>query len=385
MITPWARARTGEPEARRIVRALDSALAARAPIISLFDSGGARLEAGVSALAGVGEIFQRQIRASGVIPQISLIMGPCLGADAFSPALTDFVFMVEKTSHLVVTGPGIVRTITNEAVTADELAGADAHAQKTGLCDRAYANDVEALRQMRRLIDFLPADAGGVPEWPSFDDAAPLDFSLDTLVPDDPLHVYDMKELIEKIVDEGDFFEVKAAHARNIVVGFGRVGGRTVGVVANQPMVLAGALDADGARKAARFVHFCGCFRIPIVSFVDTPGFLPGLAQEHGGLAKAVAALIFAYGAARAPKISVVTRNAFGGAYVAMGAKHLAGGVSFIWPSARIALTGGDTAGAPPNAARAAGAIDAVIEPRETRARIAEALAMLRRDRPEIP
>ncbi len=370
-----------EAHARKIARTQDTALSARAPIVGLFDSGGARLEAGVAALAGFGEIFRRHVLASGVIPQISLIMGPCVGADAFSPALTDFVFMVENTSHLFVTGPDIVRTIANEAITADELGGARVLAAKTSLCDRAYANDFEALMQMRRLIDFLPASTiAGVPEWPSFDDAERQDSSLDTLVPENPLKTYDMRELIEKTVDEGDFFEIAEAHARNIVAGFGRIDGRTVGVVANQPMVLAGVLDADAARKAARFVRFCNCFGVPIVTFVDAPGFLPGVAQEHSGLAREVAELIFAYGEARAPKVTIVTRNAFGGAYAVMGSKHLGADLNLAWPTARIALIGaGDDSGASPFEAAARGFIDEVIEPRATRSKIARALAALRR------
>ena len=383
-----------EADAQKIALALDLALAARAPIVGLFDSGGARLEAGVAALAGYGEIFQRQIRASGIIPQISLIMGPCAGAGAFRPALTDFIFMVENASHLYATGPEIVRTIANEAVTAEELGGARVHVEKTGLCDRAYANDFEALGQMRRLIDFLPAsNASGVPEWPSFDNAERQDPSLDTLIPEDPLKTYDMKELIEKTVDEGDFFELGEAYGRGIVAGFGRIDGRTVGVIANQPMVLAGALEAQAARKAARFVRFCDSFGVPIVTFVDAPGFLPGLAQEHGGLVREVAELIFAYGGARAPKVTLVARNAFGGAYAVMGPKQLGRDVnstaSFAWPTARIALVGvsaGADVGASPHEAAARGFIDAVIEPRATRSAIARALAALRcKARGDIP
>jgi len=381
-------------QAQKIVRAQDQALAARAPIAGLFDSGGARLEAGVAALAGYGEIFQRHSRASGIIPQISLIMGPCAGAGAFRPALTDFTFMVENGSHLYVTGPEIVRTIANEAVSAEELGGARVHAAKTGLCDRAYANDFEALKQMRRLIDFLPAcNASGVPEWPSFDDAERQDASLDTLIPDDPLKTYDMRELIKKVADEGDFFELGEACGRGIIAGFARIDGRTVGVIASQPMVLAGAIDAEAARKAARFVRFCGGFAVPIVTFVDAPGFLPGLAQEHGGLIREVADLIFAYGAARAPKVTLVTRNAFGGAYAVMGSKQLGRDVnstaSFAWPTARIALVGvsaGENVGASPHEAAARGYIDAVIEPRATRSTIARALAALRcKARGDIP
>jgi propionyl-CoA carboxylase beta chain len=378
-----------EAHAQKIIRTQDMAFSARAPIIGLFDSGGARLEAGVGALAGFGEIFRRHIRASGIIPQISLIMGPCAGADAFCPALTDFVFMVENTSHLFATGPDIVRTICNEAVTVDELGGARVHAEKTTLCDRAYANDFEALKQMRRLIDFLPASStAGVPEWPSFDNVERQDPSLDTLVPENPLQAYDMTELIKKTVDEGDFFEIGEAHARNIITGFGRIDGSTIGVVANQPMVLAGVLDADAARKAARFIRFCDCFAIPIVTFVDAPGFLPGLAQEHGGLVREVAELIFAYGAARAPKVTLVTRNAFGGAYAVMGSRQLGAEVSFAWPNARIALVGvgaSEDVDASPHDAAARGYIDAVIEPQETRGRIAPALAALRSKAPEAP
>ena len=264
------------------------------------------------------------------------------------------------------------------------------HAAKTGLCDRAYANDFEALRQMRRLIDFLPAsNAGGVPEWPSFDNAERLDPSLDTLVPDDPRKTYDMRELIEKTVDEGDFFEIGEAYGRGIIAGFGRIEGRTVGVIANQPMVLAGALDADAARKAARLVRFCGCFGVPIVTFVDAPGFLPGLAQEHGGLVREVAELIFAYGAARTPKVTLVTRNAFGGAYAVMGSKQLGADVNLAWPTARIALIGAgadEDVRASPHDATARGFIDAVIEPGATRSAIARALAALRgKARGDIP
>lgn len=371
--------------ARKIVNVQDMALGDRAPIIGLFDSAGARVEDGLAALAGYGEIFQRHVRASGVIPQISLIMGPCAGGDAFSPALTDFLFMVENTSHFYVTGPEVVRTVAGAAVTTDELGGARVHAAKTGACDRAYASDFEALLQVRRLIDFLPAsNSGDLPKWPSFDDVQRLDPSLDTLVPEDEHSPYDIRELILKTLDEADFFEIKEAHARNIVVGFGRIGGGPVGVVANQPMVLAGVIDCDAARKAMRFVRFCGRFAIPIVTFVDAPGFLPGLAEEHRDLAGQVAGLIFAYAEARAARVTLVTRNAFGTAYSVMDSQRLGhGGVSFAWPTARIALTGaraapGAMAERSPYDAVAAGAIDEVIEPRSTRKEIARALAALR-------
>jgi propionyl-CoA carboxylase beta chain len=397
-----------ERHARKIAATQDLALANRAPIIGLFESGGARIDNGVAALAGYGEIFKRHVLASGVIPQISLIMGACAGADVFSPALTDFVFMVEATSHLFVTGPAIVRTVANEAVTAEELGGASVHAARTGVCDRAYANDFEALLQLRRLIDFLPAsNTAGAPEWPSFDTIDPVDPSLDSLVPNDPDKPYDIKELIAKTVDEGDFFEIKEAHARNIITGFGRIDGLTVGVVANQPLVLAGVLDTDAARKAARFVRFCDCFAIPILTFVDAPGFLPGVAQEHGGLVKDGAKLAFAYGEATAPKVTIITRNALGGACAVMA---LRGDTAFAWPTARIGLIGAKGAAsfiaAPdandpaaiakttqayedrflsPAAAAGRGLIDAVIEPRATRQTIARALAGLGRKPAETP
>src|SRR5947199_2857161 len=271
-----------ETHAQKITKIQDMALRNRAPIIGLFDAGGARIQEGVAALGGYGEVFQRNVLSSGVIPQISVITGPCAGGDVYSPAMTDFIFMVRDTSYMFVTGPDVVKTVTNETVTAEELGGASDHTTKSLIADRAYDNDVEALLQMRRLIDFLPAsNTDDVPEWPSFDDAQRLDKSLDTLIPDNPNKPYDIKELILKIADEADFFEIQEAHARNIVTGFGRVEGRTVGFVANQPMVLAGVLDADASRKAARFVRFCDCFNIPIVTFVDVPGFLPGTAHEY--------------------------------------------------------------------------------------------------------
>ena len=265
-----------ETHAQKITKIQDMALRARAPIIGLFDAGGARIQEGVAALGGYGEVFKRNVIASGVIPQISVIMGPCAGGDVYSPAMTDFIFMVRDTSYMFVTGPDVVKTVTNEIVTAEELGGASVHATKSSIADGAYDNDVECLLQMRRLVDFLPASfSAGVPQWPSFDKIEREEPSLDTLVPDNPNKPYDIKELILKTVDEGDFFELSEAFARNIVIGFGRLAGRTVGFVANQPMVLAGVLDSDASRKAARFVRFCDAFGIPIVTFVDVPGFLP--------------------------------------------------------------------------------------------------------------
>jgi propionyl-CoA carboxylase beta chain len=393
-----------ETHAQKIAKLQDMALRNRAPIIGLFDSGGARIQEGVAALAGYGEVFQRNVLASGVIPQISVIMGPCAGGDVYSPAMTDFIFMVKDTSYMFVTGPDVVRAVTNEAVSAEDLGGASIHTIKSSVADGAYDNDVEALLQMRRLVDFLPSsNASDLPEWPSFDDIERCDASLDTLAPDNPAKPYDIKELIVKTVDEGDFFEIQAAYARNIVTGFGRMDGRPVGFVANQPMVLAGTLDSDASRKAARFVRFCDCFNIPIVTFVDVPGFLPGTAQEYGGLIKHGAKLLFAYGETTVPKVTVITRKAFGGAYDVMASKHLRGDVNFAWPGAEIAVMGAkaaveiifrqdlgnaekiaertreyETRFLSPFVAAERGYIDEIILPRETRPRIARALAMLR-------
>jgi len=356
-------------------------------------------------------VFKRNVIASGVIPQISVIMGPCAGGDVYSPAMTDFIFMVRDTSYMFVTGPDVVKTVTNEIVTAEDLGGASVHATKSSIADGAYDNDVECLLQMRRLVDFLPPNCtAGVPEWPSFDDIARTDPSLDSLVPDNPNKPYDIKELILKVVDEGDFFELSEAFARNIVIGFGRIAGRSVGFVANQPMVLAGVLDSDASRKAARFVRFCDAFNIPIVTFVDVPGFLPGTAQEYGGLIKHGAKLLFAYSQCTVPLVTVITRKAFGGAYDVMASKHIGGDVNYAWPTAQIAVMGAKGAveiifradiGDPekiaartreyeerflsPFIAAERGYIDDVIMPHATRPRIAQALAMLRGKTVEMP
>src|SRR3954463_3614707 len=311
-----------EAHAQKIMKIQDMALKMRAPIVGLFDAGGARIQEGVAALGGYGEGFKRNVIASGVIPQISVIMGPCAGGDVSSPAMTDFIFMVRDPSYMFVTGPDVVKTVTNEIVTAEQLGGASVHTAKSGVADGAYDNDLECLLQMRRLIDFLPANNEiGVPEWPTEDDIAREERSLDTLVPDNPNKPYDIKELILKVADEGDFFELGEAFAKNIVIGFGRIGGRTVGFVANQPMVLAGVLDIDASRKAARFVRFCDAFEIPIVTFVDVPGFLPGTNQEYGALIKHGAKLLFAYSQCTVPLVTVITRKAFGGAYDVMASK----------------------------------------------------------------
>src|SRR5271170_2299325 len=400
-----------ETHAQKMTKIQDMAVKNRAPIVGLFDAGGARIQEGVAALGGYGEVFQRNVLSSGVIPQISVIMGPCAGGDVYSPAMTDFIFMVRDTSYMFVTGPDVVKTVTNETVTAEELGGATVHTTRSSIADRAYDNDVEALLQMRRLIDFLPAsNLEDVPELPSFDDPDRIDMSLDTLIPENPNKPYDIKELILKVADEGDFFEVQEAHAKNIVTGFARIDGSTVGVVANQPLALAGVLDSDASRKAARFVRFCDCFNIPIVTFVDVPGFLPGTAQEYGGLIKHGAKLLFAYAETTAPKVTVITRKAFGGAYDVMASKHLRGDINLAWPTAQIAVMGAKGAveiifradvGDPAKiAARTAeyeqrflspfvaaerGYIDEVIMPHATRMRVSRALAMLRRKKLENP
>jgi propionyl-CoA carboxylase beta chain len=400
-----------ETHAQKITKIQDMAMKARAPIIGLFDAGGARIQEGVAALGGYGEVFKRNVIASGVIPQISVIMGPCAGGDVYSPAMTDFIFIVKDTSYMFVTGPDVVKTVTREVVTAEELGGALVHTTKSSVADGAYENDVECLLQMRRLIDFLPANAlAGPPEWPSFDDIEREDASLDTLVPESPNQPYDIKELILKTVDEGDFFEISQAFARNMVTGFGRLAGSTVGIVANQPMVLAGVLDSDASRKAARFVRFCDAFDIPMVTFVDVPGFLPGTAQEYGGLIKHGAKLLFAYSQCTVPLVTLITRKAFGGAYDVMASKHVGGDVNYAWPTAQIAVMGAkgaveiifraDIGDAEKTAARTReyeerflspfvaaerGYIDDVIMPRTTRRRIARALGMLRGKQVEMP
>ncbi len=393
-----------ETHAQKIMKVQDMALKNRAPIIGFYDAGGARIQEGVAALGGYAEVFQRNVLASGVIPQISVIMGPCAGGDVYSPAMTDFIFMVRDTSYMFVTGPDVVKTVTNETVTAEELGGATVHTSKSSIADGAYDNDIEALLQMRRLIDFLPQSNTG--ELPEIDCHQPVnnpDHSLDRLVPDNANKPYDIRELILKTIDEGDFFELQESFAGNIVTGLGRVEGRTVGFVANQPMVLAGVLDSDASRKAARFVRFCDCFNIPIVTFVDVPGFLPGTAQEYGGLIKHGAKLLFAYAEATVPKITVITRKAFGGAYDVMASKHLRGDINYAWPSAQIAVMGAKGAVEiifrkdikdpekiaehtkmyedrflSPFVAAERGYIDEVIMPHSTRARVARGLRMLR-------
>ncbi|MDP2621703.1 MAG: acyl-CoA carboxylase subunit beta [Hyphomicrobiales bacterium] len=400
-----------EAHAGKIIKIQDMALQNRAPIVGLFDAGGARIQEGVAALGGYGEVFLRNVQASGVIPQISVIMGPCAGGDVYSPAMTDFIFMVKDTSYMFVTGPDVVKTVTGETVSPEELGGASVHATKSSVADGAYENDVEALLQMRRLIDFVPSsNVDPVPELPSHDHIDRQEISLDTLIPDSPNKPYDMKELIHKVVDEGDFFEIQEAFAKNIVTGFARMEGKTVGIVANQPLVLAGVLDSDASRKAARFVRFCDCFNIPLMTFVDVPGFLPGTDQEYGGLIKHGAKLLFAYAEATVPKVTVITRKAYGGAYDVMSSKHIRGDVNYAWPTAEIAVMGPkgaveilyraelkdkrkiakrikdyESRFANPFVAAERGYIDDVILPHGTRRRLCRALDMLRRKTQERP
>ena len=393
-----------ETHAEKIQKLQEMALKNGAPIIGLYDAGGARIQEGVAALGGYAGVFQNNVLASGVIPQISVIMGPCAGGDVYSPAITDFIFMVRDTSYMFVTGPDVVKTVTNETVTPEELGGASVHTTRTSIADGAYDNDIVALAEMRRLIDFLPlSNRAPVPKVATDDPVAREDASLDRLVPESASKPYDIKELIVKVADEGEFFELQESFAKNIVIGFGRIEGATVGFVANQPMVLAGVLDADASRKAARFVRFCDCFAIPLVTFVDVPGFLPGTSQEYGGLIKHGAKLLFAYAEATVPKVTVITRKAYGGAYCVMASKHLRGDVNFAWPAAQIAVMGAKgaaeiiyrkEAGDPekiaqrtreyedrfmsPFVAAERGYIDDVITPHTTRPRVAKALRMLR-------
>ncbi|TAN70828.1 MAG: acyl-CoA carboxylase subunit beta, partial [Magnetospirillum sp.] len=321
-----------ESHAEKICKIMDKAVQVGAPVIGLNDSGGARIQEGVASLAGYAEVFQRNVMASGVVPQISLIMGPCAGGAVYSPAMTDFIFMVKDSSYMFVTGPDVVKTVTHETVTAEELGGAVSHTTRSGVADLAFENDVHALLQLRRFMDFLPAsNREKPPHRPAADSPERIETSLDTLIPDNANKPYDMRELITKVVDEGDFFEIQPGYAGNIIVGFARMEGRTVGVVANQPMVLAGCLDIASSIKAARFVRFCDAFNIPILTFVDVPGFLPGTAQEYGGIIKHGAKLLYAYAECTVPKITVITRKAYGGAYDVMSSKHLRGDVNFAW------------------------------------------------------
>ena len=393
-----------EAHAEKIGKIMDQAMRVGAPVIGLNDSGGARIQEGVASLGGYADIFQRNVLASGVIPQISVIMGPCAGGAVYSPAMTDFIFMVKRSSYMFVTGPDVVKTVTHEEVSAEELGGAATHSSKSGVADGAFENDLETLQMVRRFFDFLPSSNREKPPVRPTDDSPNREEpSLDKLVPADPSRPYDIKELIVKVVDEGDFFELQPDYAQNIVIGVARMQGSTVGIVANQPTVLAGCLDINASVKAGRFVRFCDCFNIPILTFVDVPGFLPGTSQEYGGIIRQGSKLLYAFAEATVPKVTLITRKAYGGAYDVMSSKHLRGDVNLAWPSAEIAVMGpkgaveiifredlGDAEKiakrteeyrdkfANPFVASRRGFIDDVIMPRTTRQRICRSLTMLK-------
>ncbi len=405
----------GEAHAEKICKVMDMALKNGAPLIGINDSGGARIQEGVISLGGYADIFLRNTLASGVIPQISLIMGPCAGGAVYSPALTDFIFMVRNSSYMFVTGPEVVKAVTHEDVSFEELGGAAVHAETSGVCHLAADSEADALYLVRKLLAYLPQNNM---EDPPFvvggDDPLRMDEELDGIVPDDPSKPYDIKEIIHLLVDERQFFEIHEAYAPNVVIGFARLGGHTVGIVANQPAVLAGVLDIKASEKAARFVRFLDAFNIPIITLEDVPGFLPGVSQEHGGVIRAGAKLLFAYCEATVPKLTVITRKAYGGAYCVMSSKHIRGDLNLAWPSAEIAVMGPDGAVsivfrkelsqaedpaqrkaelveeyrqkfATPYVAASRGFIDDVIEPHETRPRLINALEMLAHKRDTNP
>ena len=399
----------------KIVKLQDMAMKVGAPIIGLNDSGGARIQEGVVSLSGYGNIFLRNTLASGVIPQISVILGPAAGGAVYSPAITDFVFMVKGLGQMYITGPDVVKAVTGEEVTHEELGGAESHASQSGVAHFALDTEEECFEQVRRLLSFLPANnMEDPPAHPPTDDPERLTDGVVDLVPDDPGKPYDMIAVISEVMDDGDFLEVHAAFAPNIIVGFARLNGRSVGVVAQQPAYLAGVLDIDASVKAARFVRFCDCFNIPLVTFADVPGYLPGTSQEHGGIIRHGAKLLYAYSEATVPKVSVITRKAYGGAYIVMSSKHLRGDVNYSWPNAEIAVMGADGAVnivsreeiaksddpeatrarlvqeyrdkfANPYVAAARGFIDDVIDPRETRLKLIRALEMLQTKRDTLP
>lgn len=401
----------GEYHAKKISKLMDTAMSVGAPVIGINDSGGARIQEGVDSLSGYGEIFTRNVKASGVIPQISLIMGPCAGGAVYSPALTDFIFMVEDSSYMFVTGPEVVKTVTGESVTKEALGGASVHTSKSGVADRAFENDIHALLGVREFMNFMPLSNKHHPSARANNDPADrVDMSLTTLVPDHPTKPYDMKELIERIVDEGYFFEIQADYAQNIIVGFGYMEGKPTGFVANQPMHLAGCLDINASRKAARFVRFCDAFNIPIITLVDVPGFLPGTDQEYDGIIKHGAKLLYAYAEATVPKITVITRKAYGGAYIVMNSKHLRGDVNFAWADAEIAVMGAEGATeiifkdlgddkkakakkveeykesvTSPFVAASRGYLDDIIKPQNTRWNLCKALSFLSTKKEQMP
>ncbi len=396
-----------EAVAEKILKVMDLAMMTGAPVVGIQDSGGARIQDGPESLRGFGEIFAMNTLASGVVPQISVIMGPCAGGAVYSPAITDFIFMTEGTGQMYITGPDVIRAVTGEEVTHEDLGGADAHASKSGVSHFAIAGEQETLAEVRRLLSFLPLNnAEDPPSVPTSDDPARADEDLLTLVPAEPNRPYDVRDVISRVVDDGDFMEVHELFAPNIVIGFGRMGGRTVGFIANQPMSLAGSLDINASRKAARWVRFCDCFNIPLVTLVDVPGYLPGLTQEYGAIITHGAKLLFAYSEATVPKIAVVLRKAYGGAYLVMSSRHLRGDMNFAWPTAEVAVMGPDGAVnivyrdelakaedpaerrkeliaeyserfANPYIPAGRGFIDDVIDPRHTRAKVITALEML--------
>lgn len=405
----------GEMHARKITKVMDMAMKMGAPFISINDSGGARIEEGIDALSGFGDIFFRNTLASGVIPQISVIMGPCAGGAVYSPAITDFVFMVDKTSQMFITGPQVIKAVTGEDVTFDQLGGAGAHNSISGVAHFRSASEEECVSQIKKLISFLPDNNLSDSELiDSTDDVNRVIADLNSIIPDEPNKPYDMKQIITSVVDSGDFLEVHAGFAQNIITGFGRVNGRTVGIIANQPQVNAGVLDVDSSDKAARFVRFCDAFNIPVVTFTDVPGYLPGVKQEHNGIIRHGAKLLYAFSEATVPKINIIVRKAYGGAYIAMNSKHLGADMVFAWPTAEIAVMGPDGAAniifkkeiadsqdpvqtrndkiqeyrdkfSNPYIAAARGYVDDVIEPAETRIRLASALEMLTSKRENRP
>ena len=404
----------GEVHAEKICKIMDMAMKNGAPVIGLNDSGGARIQEGVVALGGYADIFLRNTLASGVIPQISAIMGPCAGGAVYSPALTDFIFMTRNTSYMFVTGPDVVKAVTHEEVSFEDLGGASVHSEKSGVCHVAADNEADTLYLIRKLLMYLPQNNMEDPPFVPGDDPLRMDEHLDTIIPDDPNKPYDIKEVIRMIVDGGQFFEIHENYAANIVVGFARLGGHSVGIVANQPAVLAGVLDIDASEKGARFVRFCDSFNIPIITFEDVPGFLPGTNQEHHGIIRSGAKLLYAYCEATVPKLTVITRKAYGGAYCVMSSKHIRGDLNLAWPSAEIAVMGPEGAVniifrkelekaedplkrkaelvaeyrekfASPYVAAERGYIDDVIEPKETRPRLINALEMLSNKRDANP
>ena len=405
----------GEVHAEKICKIMDMAMKNGAPVIGLNDSGGARIQEGVVALGGYADIFLRNTMASGVIPQISAIMGPCAGGAVYSPALTDFIFMTRNTSYMFVTGPDVVKAVTHEEVTQEELGGASVHSEKSGVCHVAAESEADTLYLIRKLMGYLPQNnMEDTPFVPTSDDALRMEEALNSIIPDDPNKPYDFKEVIRMIVDDGNFFEIHENYAANIVVGFARLGGHSVGIVANQPAVLAGVLDIDASEKGARFVRFCDSFNIPIITFEDVPGFLPGTNQEHHGIIRSGAKLLYAYCEATVPKLTVITRKAYGGAYCVMSSKHIRGDLNLAWPTSEIAVMGPDGAVniifrrelenaddpiqrkaelvadykekfANPYVAASRGYIDDVIEPKETRPRLINALEMLSNKRDANP